>query len=1199
MCWNVRGRCGDQHLLERKVFARRSPRSSSPPRVSTIPLRGSSMAAQTVYPIGVGMFTPVVAVPIGNESQAVSDLAAPQLVMLANVALTSESNGCDCLVEEKQMVELKTVCSSYSDSEDESLPRFGGYDGHIEQPAVHYPEAQPAPPCQAVPAVEVQQPEEMEQMREAEEDTTGVPERDPSPTWGKRKRVQRPTEAPKKKKPFHCKPCQYQAECEEEFVHHIRKHSAKKLMVVGGAEDEEPAKEPATGEGGDTPICAKGVIRCDRCGYNTNRYDHYVAHLKHHTKEGESQRIYKCTICTYTTVSQYHWKKHLRNHFPSKLYTCSQCCYFSDRKNNYVQHIRTHTGERPFRCPYCKYSSSQKTHLTRHMRTHSGERPFKCETCSYLAANQHEVTRHARQVHNGPKPLSCPHCQYKTADRSNYKKHVELHINPRQFLCPVCSYAASKKCNLQYHIKSRHPDCSEITMDVSKVKLRVKKPESTSTSNPSSSTTSTSNPSSSNSSTPSSRSSATSDCSSISNSSSTSASSSTYYKDDGNTQYMLTGIKEKKKATKQGNTSSEDQQNLTPINLSMKKPSKPGLVPNADKERKERTPKRGEQATDKGGTGKVEKVQVEDKSTEKQSMRAERSERREKSLGKVQRKDDRPDHSGKRAENGTCKAERKREKERKKAARATRSAEDAEVRAPPKRGRIAGKMTSAEEKEKVEKKKERVQRADKEKAERERLEKERIEKEREEQEKANKERMEKEREEKERVEKEREEREKAEKLRKERMEKEGEEKEQAEKKVERAEKQQLEKERQEKGSAEKERMEKEMAEKKRIEEKTDQAEKERVEKEKMEQTMQTKIKKVKLIKSTPQKVVNVAGGPQGTEQNIASSQELPGKPDKSEALTKGGKRKADGVEPSQLQQQPPEQRSGCRKSKRRKEETDPQATSLRSRRKAPTCFQATKDTLTEKLNLPVKLEMKGKKAKGKRKSSLGEAGPEMSDNSEVKTSPVEDIAENELEKEMPPMVVHPAALEEEHQTAVEENFQTNLSQEASARKAVNKVGPEKVETPNNSQSSTEGAPAEDRRAEAQCREISSAPKDTTEVQKEVPDSGQDDRGEPSSPLDLPRTGHKPSDTEEDEGIHSHDGSDISDNVSEGSDDSGLSGSGKLAGPETPTEAPSTPLASHTCIFCDRTFPMEVEYRRHLNRHLVNVYYLESATKEHE
>lgn len=112
---------------------------------------------------------------------------------------------------------------------------------------------------------------------------------------------------------------------------------------------------------------------------------------------------------------------------------------------------------------------------------------------------------------------------------------------------------------------------------------------------------------------------------------------------------------------------------------------------------------------------------------------------------------------------------------------------------------------------------------------------------------------------------------------------------------------------------------------------------------------------------------------------------------------------------------------------------------------------------------------------------------------------------------------------------------------------------------------------------------------------------------PTSPpsLVLPSQRIKPADPEDDEGIHSsHEGgSDISDSASEGSDDSGLngngSGSGKMANdPETPTDEIPTPteLKSHMCIFCDRTFPLEAEYRRHLNRHLVNVYYMDNTTK---
>ncbi|KFO21196.1 RE1-silencing transcription factor [Fukomys damarensis] len=364
-----------------------------------------------------------------------AELAAPQLIMLANVALTGEVNGscCDYLVgEERQMAELMPVGdNNFSDSDGEGLEESSEVKGvptgleNVELRNLELSVVEPQPVFEASAA-----PEIYSSNKDLPPETPG--------TEDKCKNL--------KTKPFRCKPCQYEAESEEQFVHHIRVHSAKKFFVEESAEKQAKARESgaSAAEEGDF---SKGPIRCDRCGYNTNRYDHYTAHLKHHSRAGDNERVYKCIICTYTTVSEYHWRKHLRNHFPRKVYTCGKCNYFSDRKNNYVQHVRTHTGEKP----------------------------FKCDQCSYVASNQHEVTRHARQVHNGPKPLNCPHCDYKTADRSNFKKHVELHVNPRQFNCPVCDYAASKKCNLQYHFKSKHPTCPNKTMDVSKVKLKKTK----------------------------------------------------------------------------------------------------------------------------------------------------------------------------------------------------------------------------------------------------------------------------------------------------------------------------------------------------------------------------------------------------------------------------------------------------------------------------------------------------------------------------------------------------------------------------------------------------------------------------------------------------------------------------------------------------------------------------------------------------
>lgn len=138
--------------------------------------------------------------------------------------------------------------------------------------------------------------------------------------------------------------------------------------------------------------------------------------------------------------------------------------------------------------------------------------------------------------------------------------------------------------------------------------------------------------------------------------------------------------------------------------------------------------------------------------------------------------------------------------------------------------------------------------------------------------------------------------------------------------------------------------------------------------------------------------------------------------------------------------------------------------------------------------------------------------------------------------------------------------------------------------------------------------VSHEPKEIPDVDSgsEMPSPTDSETSPGFSPtLELPGPpGHKSTDAEDDEGIHSNDGgSDISDSASEGSDDSGLNGlaaatEGGEKLPETPTEELPSPtkLLSHTCIFCDRTFSLEMDYRRHLNRHLVNVYYLKGAAQ---
>ncbi|XP_064193830.1 RE1-silencing transcription factor-like [Anguilla rostrata] len=990
--------------------------------------------AQTVHPAVVCMFAPPVGIPMEGEA-----LAVPQLVMLANVALTAEGGACDFGLEEKQMVELKTVGSgSYTDSEEEEEEEdedsLLGYEfkehGEIQTAVLH-----PVTPLPPAGEGEEEEDEGGEQSgRAGAGQRKRAPPGDPElagapPAAAKRKRgAPPPGEDLRKKKPFHCKPCQYQAESEEDFVRHIRVHGTKKLAVVAATEGEEPQGEAGPEAGaaatGEAAVHSKGVIRCERCGYNTNRYDHYLAHLKHHSKGGDSQRVYRCTICTYTTVSQYHWKKHMRNHFPSKLYTCAECCYFSDRKNNYVQHIRTHTGERPFHCPYCQYTSSQKTHLTRHMRTHSGEKPFKCDNCSYVAANQHEVTRHVRQVHGGPKPLSCPHCPYKTADRSNYKKHVELHVNPRQFLCPVCSYAASKKCNLQYHVKSRHPGSADITMDVSKVRLRVKGPEAGAGG--------------------AGRRRARSGPAAI-------AEEQEEQEEEPQKRGGGAGYREERRQREEEEEEEEEEDSSGPINLSIRRTGKTGSGLVAGKERREQSvpADREEALQERGGA-----VKGEERKTEKQRDRAAPERRKDRTGGKAAKVSGAARKGGveKQAQAEAVQSEQgadqsgggKRRRAERKAGR-------------PKREQSSGAMSDAPSDP-------------------------------------------------------------------------GEERSAGVA-----------------GEAE-----------------------------------------VKKEKRSGGKRKNATKKGARTERNVAMETEalpgvqgeIPEEPPKEESKskTKVGRRKPGAVETAAPGRG--EQPASATRSKRRRLEESEGAES-----QAPT--------------------PKRRKAERRPAGRSQKAAPEPPGVPAVEPETTGEGAEEDagtsLCKDGSPVAEFRLVLEEEEE---EEEEQT-------ADRLQSPEGMGALAGPSSGQEEPEGAGA------GAATEDCSAPQqlELADGSKGGPSPSQPARVAPGKkalpPLELPRAGSTPGDGEEDEGIHSPDGSDISDSVSEGSDDSGLNGlTGHAPNKDSPSqtemahapvEESHTPskLTSHTCIFCDRAFPVEVEYRRHLNRHLVNVYYLESAVSEEQ
>uniref|UniRef100_A0A3Q2CF67 RE1-silencing transcription factor n=1 Tax=Cyprinodon variegatus TaxID=28743 RepID=A0A3Q2CF67_CYPVA len=994
------------------------------------------MATQTLF--SSGMFP--VGVSLAEDGQGFSDLPrnmlpAPQLVMLANVAaVTAPEVGDSSVAEEKEMMELKTVGSSYSDSEDEDegVIRYS-YDNQNQREVciVEYPES----PNSAVQPAVAGDGKEDEENPAAENQPPSIKLR--SSTVSNRPGMKAKdvpstlADSAQKKKPFCCKPCHFQGQNEQEFVKHLSTHSISKMVVVNQVEgrSKSKAKEAESGEvlsgreanqsgeaehkGDEVAGDIKGLIRCERCGYNTNRYDHYISHLKHHSKEGDDHRVFKCTLCAYTTVSQYHWRKHLRNHFPSKLHTCSQCSYFSDRKSNYIQHIRTHTGVRPFQCLYCDYSSSQKTHLTRHMRTHSGERPFKCESCSYLAANQHEVTRHARQVHNGPKPLSCPYCEYKTADRSNFKKHVELHLNPRQFLCPLCKYAASKKCNLQYHIKSRHSGCN-VDLDVSKVKLRVKKPGPEGT-------------------------------------------------DD----------KLESKAAKMDDSPAleedmdvDEEDDSSPINLSIRRSSRPSLEPPPQSEAPDKAPKKRNTSSEKEKPSKA-------KEEKKVSIR-----QRKVKENPVENVD------GKEVQSSAEISENKVKK------RARRVLTEKTVSQNQR-----GKSPSLE---------------------------------------------------------------------------------------------------------------------KQLEELASQEEQPTVKS--SEQQMSSERKSEKVLKTTSLKKTKSLG--KSRKSAAKWSNKTPEPTDTKNAVEPTDTKKAPELTDTEKIPEPADTKKILEPADTKKspEPATKKAPEPADTEKAsePTNKESTpKQTYTNKPNCPEKSQ-RGKRIKEKPLKRKAGQVLDLSQKSSKKKclkAPADEKLLSKTSSDITDVMPSLTKKTSRETPAKKKKTRTSTRRTSGLQPA---VGPKPDDLNSKTSLSSENLEDSVHSSETAAGQVGSSKDGPSTPESDDSPSTQPERIKeeshptfikPSLPprLVLPSQRSKPAEAEDDEGIHSsHEGgSDISDSASEGSDDSGLNGTGATSGkmpndPETPTEEIPTPteLKSHTCIFCDRTFPLETQYRRHLNRHLVNVYYLD-------
>ena len=136
-----------------------------------------------------------------------------------------------------------------------------------------------------------------------------------------------------------------------------------------------------------------------------------------------SQEMFKCQLCSYSTIHKRYLKGHILIHSNSERFSCSACSYKTHLKSRLSIHSLIHSNRKDYSCQICLYRTNRKSSLVRHNFIHSDRKNYSCQTCSYTAGYKAKMNKHMLS-HLKIKRYSCQNCSYSTNFTWRLKKHI-------------------------------------------------------------------------------------------------------------------------------------------------------------------------------------------------------------------------------------------------------------------------------------------------------------------------------------------------------------------------------------------------------------------------------------------------------------------------------------------------------------------------------------------------------------------------------------------------------------------------------------------------------------------------------------------------------------------------------------------------------------------------------------------------------
>ena len=251
-------------------------------------------------------------------------------------------------------------------------------------------------------------------------------------------------------KGFQCSECSYSTTHKHSLISHRRIHTGEKPFRCLYC-DYSSRQKPSLVLHQKKQHAKSKLFKCSQCPFRSGRKSHFDDHVMSEHPEGDGP--FQCPKCPEILENKESYTQHMEAHGPpDKIWRCTVCLYSTRNKNTFSLHIRHHRNRKRLKQPSL---SEELTDMAVEECSTTGDNRLQCSRCPFATPHKAVLKVHMRR-HTGEKPYTCHLCEYRSAQAGNLDSHLKNHSVRRMFSCPYCTYSVSYEANLEKHINRDH-----------------------------------------------------------------------------------------------------------------------------------------------------------------------------------------------------------------------------------------------------------------------------------------------------------------------------------------------------------------------------------------------------------------------------------------------------------------------------------------------------------------------------------------------------------------------------------------------------------------------------------------------------------------------------------------------------------------------------------------------------------------------